>query len=232
MSDLGPGGLLDLLVGYLGRASRGYEKELGTLFPTASVGLGLALVRVLAALATPEARHAIMAAGTSPHPVVRIEALGYVEGVSSERLRLELRTLLEDREADVRIAALGAMREYSIRVAGPFLVLRIRSPVFDGLSFPEKQAALATLAALAPKRAEDVCLELLGQSRMMSSAAHEQTRELAAETLGHVAITQPSVDALFEESTKRWRTSERVRAAATRALEQIRLRMTEEAKPA
>jgi eukaryotic-like serine/threonine-protein kinase len=228
IADLSPGELMDLLVGYLGRAARGYEADLGTLFPTASVGLGLALVRVLAALATPEARQAIMAAGSSPHPVVRIEALGYVEGVSSERLRLELRNLLEDREPDVRIAALGAMREYSIRVAGPFLVLRIRSPAFDGLSFAEKQAALGTLASLAPKRAEDVCLELLTQSRMMSSEAHEQTRELAANVLGQVATTQPSVDALHEETTKRWRSSERVRAAAARALEQIRLRMTGE----
>jgi hypothetical protein len=47
-----------------------------------------------------------------------------------------------------------------------------------------------------------------------------------------VAATQPSVDALYEETTKRWRSSERVRSAATRALEQIRLRMAGKNGPA
>lgn len=215
------GPLKDALMAYLGRAARGYELELGQRFAEADVELGLALVRVLAALNTKEARDAISMAARCPHAVVRIEALGHVEGASSERLRLELRALLEDKEPGVRVAALRAMRQYGIRVAGPFLVLRIRSAEFDRLAFEEREEALHTVVALAPSRAEAVCLELLKESRVVSSEAHEQTRGLAAELLGEVAQSPEAVEVLNAAATARWKNSERVRAAATKALARI-----------
>lgn len=215
------GELKDALMAYLGRAARGYELELGQRFAEADVELGLALVRVLAALGTKEARDAISMAARCPHAVVRIEALGHVEGASSERLRLELRALLEDKEPGVRVAALRAMRQYGIRVAGPFLVLRIRSAEFDRLAFEEREEALHTVVALAPSRAEAVCLELLKESRMVSSESHEQTRGLAAELLGEVAVSPEAVELLTAAATARWKNSERVRAAAAKALARI-----------
>lgn len=215
------GPLKDALMAYLGRAARGYERELGERFAEADVELGLALVRVLAALNTKEARDAISMAARCPHAVVRIEALGHVEGASSERLRLELRALLEDKEPGVRVAALRAMRQYGIRVAGPFLVLRIRSAEFDRLAFEEREEALHTVVALAPSRAEAVCLELLKESRVVSSEAHEQTRGLAAELLGEVAQSPEAAEVLNAAATARWKNSERVRAAAAKALARI-----------
>lgn len=223
--------LKDLLMAYLSRAARGYELELGQQFAKADVELGLALVRVLAALATKEARDAISMAARSPHPVVRIEALGHVEGASSERLRLELRALLEDKEGGVRIAALRAMRNYGIRVAGPFLVLRIRGPEFDRLSFEEREEALHTVVALAPSRAEAVCLELLQGSRVVSSEAHERTRALAAELLGGIGTSPEAWQALAAAATARWKSSERVRTAANKAMIKIQERAAEKAQP-
>jgi HEAT repeat protein len=217
--------LRDLVMAYLERASQGYEEQLGSLFAQADVDLGLGIVRVLAKLGTPAARNAILRAGQSPHPVVRIEALGHVEGASSERLRIELRSLLEDKDENVRVAALRAMERYNIRIAGPFLVLRIKSADFDRQSQEERRQALTTLAALAPGRAEAIAIEILAETRVMASDAHEQSRELAADVLGKSANSAEAMNALQTAAAKRWLGgSERVRTAASKAIEAIAAR--------
>ena len=213
--------LRDVLVAYMQRTGQGHEAEMGELFAEADVDLGLALVRVLAGMRTPGAREAISMAVKCPHPVVRIEALGHVEGVSSERLRLELRALLEDREPDVRIAALKAMEQYAIRVAGPFLVLRVKAPQFDSLPPAERRQAFQTLVALAPTRAEAAAVDVLKEGRVVSTDAHEESRAIAAETLARVATTAEALAALTEFSTARWKNSDRVRAAAQKALDEL-----------
>jgi hypothetical protein len=216
--------LRDVLVAYLTRTGVGHEAEMGRLFADAGIELGLSLVRVLAGLSTKAAKEAISLAVHSPHPVVRIEALGHVEGVSSERLRLELRTLLEDREAGVRLAALKAMEQYSIRVAGPFLVLRVRASEFDALPFEERRQAFSTLASLAPSRAEAVALEVVKERKLVASGEHEATRELAVELLGRIGSTKETHEVLSELSTARFRNSDRVRTAAALALERMAAR--------
>ncbi len=77
------------------------------------------------------------------------------------------------------------------------------------------------MVALAPSRAEAVCVELLKESRMVTSESHEQTRGLAAELLGEVAASPEAVELLTAAATARWKNSERVRAAATKALARI-----------
>jgi HEAT repeat protein len=224
--------LRDILIAYLARAGVGHEAEMGALFGEADIEVGLALVRVLSNMKTPAAREAISQAARSPHPVVRIEALGHVEGVSSERLRLELRALLEDREPAVRLAALKAMERYTIRVAGPFLVLRVRSEDFDSLTTDERRQAFQTLAALTSTRAESVALEVLNDRRLVSTDAHEASREMAAELLGRIGSTKETIAALQEMAGARLRNSDRVRAAAMRAVEAIDTRATEAAAAA
>jgi hypothetical protein len=221
------GAFKELLIGYVARVGDGHEAELAALFEDAELDLGLALIRVLVRIGTPKARDAIASATKSRHAVVRIEALGHMEGVSSERLRLELRALLEDPSSDVRIAALRAMHDHTIRVAGPFLVLRIKAPGFDRLEYDERRQALHTLATLAPLRAETVCLELLAEARMVTSEAHEETRALAAEVLGVVASTPEAMTALDNASTARWKNSERVRISATHAKERAVIRLSQ-----
>jgi HEAT repeat protein len=196
-------------------------------FAEADLEVGLALIRVLARIGSPEARNALMRASTSPHAVVRIEALGHVEGVASERVRLELKALLEDPEPNVRAAALRAMQHHHIRAAGPGLVLRIRSAEFDKLTVDEKRLTLETLVTLAPNRAEAVCLELLEKARVVSSEAHEHTRAIAAELLGRVGSSPEVLDALDEASSARWRNSERVRQTAARAKNYMELRLSQ-----
>jgi hypothetical protein len=209
--------LRQVLIDYLARVGRGHEAEIGGLFSSADLDLGLALVRILAGIDTRAARDAISHASKSPHAVVRIEALGHVEGASSERLRLELRALLEDKEAEVRLAALRAMEQYGIRVAGPFLALRVRSSEFDGLPSEERRQAFVTLVALAPSRAESAALEVANDRRLVSTDAHEVSREIATELLGRIGVSPETLAVLEELRSARLRNSDRVRAAAAKA---------------
>ncbi len=213
------------VIAYLERSGAGHEAELAEAFRNADLEFGLIVLRVLAALDSPAAREAIARAVESRHAVVRIAALGYVEGVSSERLRLELGRLLDDPELDVRLAALDAMRKHAIRAAGPFLVLRIRSRRFEELSLEERRESLITVAALAPQRAETLGIELLGGlRRLFASSAREETRELVAEMLGRVGVSAHAEQALETAASAKWRNSERVRASATQALGELRAR--------
>ena len=91
--------------------------------------------------------------------------------------------------------------------------------------------ALHTLSVLAPTRAETVCLELLGEARMVTSEAHEETRALAAEVLGTVASTAEAMAALDMASTARWKNSERVRISATHAKERAVIRLSQHPGP-
>ncbi|MEY4576242.1 MAG: hypothetical protein RL701_945 [Pseudomonadota bacterium] len=222
------GELQQLLLDFIKRVGRGQEAKIATLFPKVNVDLGLALVRLLAEIDTDSAKEAIGSASQSPHALVRIEALGYIEGVSGSRLRLELRKLLEDPDPDVRLLALRAMEEHNIVIAGPFLVLRIQEQEFSKLSFEERRQALQTLCTLRPKRCEEVCMALLGQTQLLPSRSRDETRELAAQFLAEVASSDGALfllEGIAESSA--WRNSKRVREAATSALQRLKARAEE-----
>jgi hypothetical protein len=225
MIGIEEGPVFDLLLSYVKRVASGKELEIGAVLPTAELSQAMALIAILAALETPGAQEAIAEAVKNPHPVVRIEALGHLEGVSSERLRVELRSLLQDNDLEVRLAALEAMQEHRVMVAGPFLAMRIRSSVFAKLSATEKRQAFSTLATLTTSRTEAICLEILADARLVTSSEHEETREIAAEILGQFGSSSQVVDVLSDLSKRRWKNTERVRNAARDALRRIELRL-------
>ena len=217
-----PGVVRKLLLDFMRRAARGCEKKIGAMFKSADLELGLELVRLLAAQDTPEARDAIAMAADSPHALVRIEALGHIEGVSGTRVRAEMRKLLEDDELSVRLAALRAMELHQIAAAGPFLVLRIQDKAFLKLPHEEREQSLHTLCKLRPKRGEEVCIALLSESKLFRPSSLETTRELSARFLAEVASTDAAyhlLDAVAK--SKPWRNSKRVRESAQSALERI-----------
>jgi hypothetical protein len=209
----------ELLLGTVRGNLAGNEGTIAGLFAKADVELGLALVRILVEANTDGSREAVLRAVESRHPVVRIEGLGHVEGQSSERLRKELRALVEDSDPKVRLAALAAMATHRIKVAGPFLALRIRSPGFDDLSLEERRAALDTVSRLTEARAEALALELLDGGGLIKREAREQTRALAAELLGRIGTSDEAKKALETARGQRFYASREVREAAARALE-------------
>ncbi len=209
----------DRLLEYVSAHAQGHEAEIGSTFVSGHLEPSLALLKVLVALGTPAAREAAQQAARSPHPIVRIEALGLVEGSSGAGIRQALRAMLEDWDPAVRLAALKSIGTYRVKVAGPGLVMRVKSPEFDGLPVEERREALHSLYLLTSSRAEAVYLDLLADTHLVPTEAHEQTRALAAEMLGRRGRSPDARTALEEASRGRWRNSERVRAAASSALE-------------
>jgi hypothetical protein len=224
------GKIRELLMEFLRRAGQGYERKIGALFTSADLQLGLDLVRLLVSIESEQAREAIAMASDSPHPLVRIEALGHLEGVSGTRVRSELRKLLEDDQLSVRLAALKAMEHYAIAAAGPFLVLRIQDKAFLKLPLEEREQSLQTLCTLRPRRCEEVCMALLREARLFRSGALETTRELAARFLAEVASTDGSYHLLEAVArSKPWYNNKSVRAAAKAGLERLAQRAQEAA---
>ncbi len=222
------GKIRELLLEFLRRTGRGHELKIGALFDSADVELGLQLVRLLVSIETDASREAIALAANSPHPLVRIEALGHLEGVSGTRVRTELRKLLDDDQLQVRLAALSAMEKHQIAAAGPFLVLRIQDKVFLKLPLQERERSLQTLAALRPKRCEEVCISLLKESKLLRPAALESTRELAARFLAEVASTDAAYHLLEGIAhSKPWQNGKRVREAAAAAVGRLTQRAQE-----
>jgi hypothetical protein len=215
----------DAVHSYLTRSAENNEEVLAAAFAEADLDPGLALVRILGRLATPAAREAMLRAAESPHAVLRIEALSHADA-GSERLRLELRALIEDPSPEVRSVALRTIRERQIRAAGPYLAMRVKSAGFDKLALEERRQILFSLAALAPARAEELCVEILEDSRLLTLGSHEDSRALAAEQLGHLASSRDSLAALEDACTGRFRYSERVRNSAVSARELAVVRLS------
>ena len=217
-STMDPSPLRERLLAYVAQHAVGHEGEIGSTFAKGHLEPSLALLKLLTKLGTREAKEAAQEATKSPHPIVRIEALGLVEGASGTGIRQALRAMLEDWDPAVRLAALHSIGEYRVKVAGPGLVMRIKSPDFDTLPSEERRQALATLFALTGTRAEALCLDLLGSTRLVTAETHEQTRAIAAEQLGFNGRSAEAKTALDGASRGRWKNSERVRTAATAAL--------------
>jgi HEAT repeat protein len=210
--------LRDHLLDYVAKHAHGHEGEIGSTFAKGHLEPSLALLKVLTKLGTPAAREAAQEATRSPHPIVRIEALGLVEGASGVGIRQALRAMLEDWDPGVRLAALQSIGTYRVKVAGPGLVMRVKSPEFDGLPSDERREALRTLFMLTSARAETLCLELLGDTRLVAADPHEQTRAIAAEMIGAHGRTTEALAAIEAASRGRWKNSERVRTAAANAV--------------
>lgn len=204
----------------------GHEQGLAQLAQESEPRLALEVVRLLGRIETLAAKDALVSAAGSPFPVVRIEALGLSEGASGERLRRELKRLLEDAAPVDRILTLRAICDWETKFAAPFLALRVRSPKFDALEYEEKRLVFAALVLLTPGRAEALALDILDSSRLLSSGAHEDSRALAAEALGRTGASEDVLHALA--SHIRWRigSSERVRSAAEAAHALVKRRLS------
>lgn len=220
--------LLKTLLDFMARTGRGNEQKLAALFKDADVELGLSLVRILAAIGSDEAKEAITEATSSPHPLVRIEAMGHLEGVSSIRARQEMKKLLDDQDENVRLAALKAMEDHMIHAAGPFLVIRIQEKAFAKLPLAERRQSLQTLRVLKAQRCEEVCVALVQESSWLRSEAADSTRILACEFLAEVTTSNNGFYALESiAKAKGWKDSKRVKAAAQAAIARITERAEE-----
>jgi len=224
------GKVRDMVFAFLLRASKGHEQKLGKLFIAVDMELGLELVRLLVELDNDAAKEAISMATDSPHPLVRIEALGHIEGVGGTRVRNELRRLLDDEQGGVRLAALRAMEQHRISAAGPFLVVRMKEKSFLKLSYEERRQALSTVTTLRPARAAELCIMWLEDDKLFRSSNLENMRELAAEFLGECGHDDKARGVLTAVAGARpWKASKDLKAAAAAGLERFEARAKERA---
>ena len=205
------------LLDRLERWGDGHEAQIAKVLEAAGVDLAMGLLRVLSALGTDEAREAMLLATKNRHSVVRVEALSRLQA-GHQRFHAELREMFQETDPKARLETLVGIEKYRIEVAGPALAQRIRSPSFDTLPIEERQQALSTLGALLPSRAEGTAIEMLYDRRSASQEAREVSRELACDLLGRVGSSQQARDALEAVAKGQDRSSDRVRAAATRAI--------------
>ena len=213
-----PGPVFEQLVAYIKKYAEGNEEFLGNLIPTADLKLALDLIHILKEIGTEAAMNAMIYATRSEHPVVRIEALGNLEGESSQRVTEELKNLLQDKNVKIRLAALEAIEKHNVYVAGPYLARRLVSTEFRQVSIAEKRQAFSTVAALSPGRTQIICLDILNDTHLISVEGFEEIRACAAEALGRIGKGPQVVKTLEKMSKSRWKNSEKVREASSRAL--------------
>jgi hypothetical protein len=207
----------------LERVGEGQELAIGALLATAPVELAMGLCRVLVGLGTDAAREAMREGAKNPSVLVRIEALAYTEP-GGEALAAELREALAAGTPEARIERLVALDVYKVKAAGPPLALRVSAGSFDMLPVDERRQAFFTLAALLPARAESLAIRLVLERRVISTAAHEATRELACEVLGRIGASKEAEAALREAVASTAKSAEKVRVAAAVALDALTAR--------
>jgi hypothetical protein len=210
----------------LERVGDGHEASIGLLLPGAGIELAMGLLRVLQTLGTAAARDAIREGEKSAFPIVRIEAMSFVDP-TGERVRTEVNALLEAADPRARLDGLALLETYRVGAAAQPLAVRIKSASFDLLPRDERRKALSVLGALLPSRAETIAIGLLQDQRVISAEAHETTRELACEALGVIGSSRDAREALTAAASGRARTSERVWTAAAVALEAFTARIGE-----
>jgi hypothetical protein len=139
--------------------------------------------------------------------------IGSLLPTAGVELAMCLLRVLEGLGTDAAREAVRAARD-----SGPALVMRIKSGSFDALPIAERRQAFATLSVLLPSRAQTIAIGLLRDQRVISTDAHEATRELACEVLGRVGSGRETREALEAATKSRSRSSERVWLAASAAL--------------
>jgi len=227
LGSVEPGPVFEQLVAYIKKYAEGNEEFLGNLIPTADLKLALDLIHILKEIGTEAAMNAMIYATKSEHPVVRIEALGNLEGESSQKVTEELKNLLQDKNVKIRLAALEAIEKHNVYVAGPYLARRLVSTDFRQVSIAEKRQAFSTVAALSPGRTQVICLDILNDTHLISAEGFEEIRACAAEALGRIGKGPQVVKTLEKMSKSRWKNSEKVREASSRALALLEERKTQ-----
>lgn len=209
-----------VLLAYVNQWARGNEARLGAVLETAAADVGMLLVGLLSALATPQAAMALEAARKNPYIAVRIEALTKVSSDREDEVRVEVRKMLDDPSSVARQDALALVAERGLMAAGPAIVLQIQNPTFHTLTVDERQLWLHSLLTLNPRRATSVCSEILKEHQIIATEAVEATRVLCAELLAGMA-SEEALEAALEAAKKRWWNTAPVREAAERAVIRI-----------
>lgn len=221
--------LRDALLPYLVEAGAGHEGALGKILRDGDLDHALAALRRLVELATVPARAALEAALDSALVEVRVAAAAHLPEIQPDKVRADLTRVLADPDPELRLRALHAIARHGLIAAGPILVRRIHEGL-GAAPLPERKALLETLAALNPRRAEGLALDLLAETHLLPSHDVDETRLIAVELLGALGGPE-ALPALRHLAARRWLTGAAVREAAAAAIDAINARHPPPAGP-
>lgn len=218
--------LRDVVIHWLAARVSGFEQAVADALPVFSVDHARVVLAALRSLGTPESMVAVSSALRSPHAAVRMEALASLPEAPMDRIREDIRRLVEDPDTEMRMRVLQTVASRRILAAGPALMRRIQTDSFHELDVAERRMLLEAVGALNRSRAETLALELLEKRVLLHSASIDATRVAAAEFLAS-ATTPEVLDALRRVSKARWFTSDSVRVAAQQAAGRVEHRRSE-----
>lgn len=212
------------LLRYLLRVVEEGAPAIAAFLPQAEPALGRELLALLAKAQGDAARQALDAVAQSASPRLRLE-LAMLRGLSGEALARTVAPLLEDTDFEVRKSALQAVAEHRLKELGPGLVRRAEDPSFHGLPIEERRLLLRTLWGLNGLRAEALVIALLSQRQVIKAEGREQSRLLAAESLGEHATSPQALAALVDAQKGWWGVSDDLKGAALQAAQKVQARM-------
>ncbi len=213
--------LLAALRDYIGAWLAGREEDLARVVEAGEAPAALQMLELVATLPSAQAGVAVVAGLRSPHPEVRLAALGKLK---SEHGQVELQGLLADPMQRIRCEALKVVGQLRVRAVGPLVVRRIQQETFLSAPSEERKAWLSCLHALNPVRAEELALAMLANAPMIRDEKNDQNRVIAAEVLERSESSE-ALAALRKASRAGWWNSASVREAAERAAAAIAARI-------
>jgi HEAT repeat protein len=172
---------------------------------------------------------------SSPHPEVRVAAIGTMPQSHAERALPQIERLLGDTESAVRREALRALVKMNATSVVPAITRRVQAPEFHELAILERREWMSSLWKLAQPRAEEVLIAIVSEKRLIPSEPAEETRAVAVDLLS-AASSDEALKAARTAAKKWWWNSPDVRQAAARTVKAIEERkglapMVEEPEP-
>jgi serine/threonine protein kinase len=222
---LPPGEPVSIMLEYIKRASGGQEgaiiEQLDSVRPAFAQ-------QVLAAIANPKTAAGVALLKPlleSRIPALSCEAVALL-AKSPEQLKGQLLKLAENKDPQIRMAALGAMVRHHVRATGPGLIRMVESDTFVSRPREEQKQIFETLCSLNSERGEALLISVIDQMHgLMADENVDRTRALAAEVLSERASSQAARQVLANATRRRpWNTPE-LRATATTAIARIDERM-------
>lgn len=211
------------LLRFLARVVEDAAPEIADYLPKVSDDLGRELLTLLARGQGDATKKALEAISQGASPQLRLE-VATLRGLTGEALARTVAPLLEDRDFEVRKSALQAVTRARLKEVGPGLARRAEDLAFHSLPTEERRLLLDALWALHPVRAEALVISLLSQRQVIKAEGREQSRLIAAESLGDYGDSPQALEALAGAQKGWWGVSDDLKLIVQTAIQKVQAR--------
>lgn len=209
-----------LFYAYLKRHTDGNEEHIGQMIPRLSLGHCKKLIEMLLAHGTQEALDAMRHADGHSDSTLRLTVLEVRATRQPERVTEQIRSLIHDKETNLRIRTLQMTQKHNISGLADIFKERIQTDQFFDLPYSERRLLLHGLLQQDQRSAYRVALEILKSHGLVANDTRNTTRVLAVEILGRLPMTAEVKEALQGATKRRWWNSKELQDAAQALLDQ------------